>query len=119
MADEKLVARIKEVGGKQAVEEWKSAGKKIDLAWANLSETNLREADFYCASLYCANLYESYLSGVDFRRADLRKANLSGADLRGANLFKAKLFGVNFTAAKGLSEEMKEKILNLLRESWE
>ena len=108
MADEKLVARIKEVGGKQAVEEWKSAGKNIDLAWANLSGTNLREADFYCASLYCANLYESYLSGVDFRRADLRGANLAETNPSMANLHRA----------KGLSAEMKEKILNLLHDSW-
>ena len=89
MADEKLVTRIKKVGAKQAVEEWKSVGKKI-----NLSEMKLRGAD---------------LSEADFRLADLR-----GADLDGTNLS-----GTDFRSTKGLSETItEERIIQDLRKSW-
>jgi len=91
-----------------------SAGKYLNLSFANLryvslSFANLRGADLRRANLGYVDLrganlgyadlrYVS-LSGADLRGANLRRADLSGADLRGANLSGADLSGADLSGA--------------------
>ena len=119
MADEKLVTRIKEVGAKQAVEEWNSAGKKIDLSGADLRTADLSAADLSGADLTKADLFKANLSGADLTGADLFKAHLSGANLSGSYLSGSYLREANLFGTKGLPSEMQERIIQMLRKSWE
>ncbi len=108
-ADADLVKRIQVVNAKKVINEWKSSSTKIDLSGANLSYADLSGADFRLADL----------SGADLRGANLTGADLRGAYLRGANLAETNPSMANLHEAKGLSTEMQEKIIQLLRESWE
>lgn len=81
------------------------AGIKINMQLSDLKRANLRGTD---------------LRNANFRSADLRNANLSYADLRNADFTRADLHGVDLTSAivhgaifieaKGLSEDLKDRL---------
>jgi hypothetical protein len=88
---------------------------------ADFSDTNLSGAKFGGADLSGAFLGNADLSDADLHRASIALANLSGANLRGANLCEtnltnANLSGADVTGAKfrdnsGMSDEMKESLM--------
>jgi uncharacterized protein YjbI with pentapeptide repeats len=99
---------------------------RVNFRGANLNDTdfsdaNLSSAKFGGADLSGAFLGNADLSAADLHRASIALANLSGANLRGANLCEtnltnANLSGADVTAARfrnnsGVSEEIKESLI--------
>ncbi len=91
MADEKLVAILRQ--GATKWNAWRERGKQnaIDLSEARLGGVNLIRANLTEANLSGANL-----DGANLSRALLIDANLSKANLGGANLNWSILRGANF-----------------------
>ena len=87
MADEELLARLR-----QGIRSWN--------AWRE--ENRLVHVDLSRADLSGAKLSEANLSGADLRKADLVGANLFRAKLSGANLSGANLEGANLNDVYGL-----------------
>lgn len=100
----KLMARIKKIGGKAAIEEWtaqedaKHNGEYYvhDLSGANLTGADLKGAvltSFHLqyATLARCNFSGAKLDGADLEGANLSEANLTEADLSRANLYLTKL----------------------------
>lgn len=98
MADEELLAALR-----QDTEAWNTWRKKnffapADLSGADLSGATLREAELRRVNLIGADLSracldEAYLSGADLSDANLSGASLGRARLISANLARAKLSG--------------------------
>ncbi|OCQ95519.1 hypothetical protein BCD67_09815 [Oscillatoriales cyanobacterium USR001] len=99
---------------------------RVNFRGANLNDTdfsdaNLSNAKFGGADLSGAFLGNADLSDADLHRASIALANLSGANLRGANLCETNLTNTNLsgadvTAARfknntGISEEMKDNLI--------
>ncbi len=92
MADEKIVALIR-----QGAVEWNRSFEKLnrramDLSGAGLSGAKLTKANR-------ANLNGAHLSRAHLGQANLSGANLFGANLHGANLFGADLLWAQFIGA--------------------
>ncbi len=100
MADEKLVAILKQ--GAEAWNRWREDNEpsEIDLREARLDWAKLSGADLYRADLRGVSLYAADLGGANFSQADLRGANLRGGQLEWANLHAADLSGADLRGAK-------------------
>ncbi len=119
-----LVAQIRSIGGKKAIDTWREAHPGIqldlsgtdlscadlsgaclakadltetDMSWTDLCGADLREADLIEAIMFSAKLRGADLRGADMMRAMLRMANLREATLRRANLTRADLYGAQLT----------------------
>lgn len=87
-----------------------------DLSEANLSYVNLSGADLSGAYLENAdlshgNLHNTSLVVANLIGANLSQANLQGANLTNANLSLAKVAGAKWGENKGLSEQMKQSLI--------
>jgi TIR domain/Pentapeptide repeats (8 copies) len=99
MADEKLVAILR-----QGATEWNRSLKRpnrdsIDLSWANLRGADLIAAKLGGADLSAVDLTKANLSAADLTKANLSGANLSGAELGGADFITAHLSGADLSGA--------------------
>jgi uncharacterized protein YjbI with pentapeptide repeats len=99
----------------------------VNLRGANLTDADLSEAiatraSFKGADLSGALLANADLSYADFYRSSLALANLIGANLEGANLIEANLSQANLSGAKvtgasfgdntGMTDELRENLLD-------
>jgi uncharacterized protein YjbI with pentapeptide repeats len=75
------------------------AGKRANLAGADLARAYLEDADLAGADLARANLEGANLEGANLARANLEDAYLEGANLARANLAGAYLEGANLARA--------------------
>jgi uncharacterized protein YjbI with pentapeptide repeats len=94
--EEKLAAH------KEWVESRGAAGRKADLAEADLEHTDLISVDLRCADLQGANMKNADLLLADLRDACLVRTNLEESCLVGANLEGANLEGATLDGAMGL-----------------
>jgi uncharacterized protein YjbI with pentapeptide repeats len=104
VADEELIARLKQ--GIDAWNAWRHQRPELspslagaDLSRPDLSDADLRDANLSAADLRDANLSVADLRGANLSAADLRDADLSGTSLNGANLERASLNGANLVRA--------------------
>lgn len=92
MADKELLARAAEVGFKQAITEFRTAGRNIDLTDANLNPNAIvgkQGTDQEGMSYF----------GVDLMQCDFADANLKGAKLQYAHIYGGVFRGADFTNA--------------------
>ncbi len=100
---------------------WRQAypGIRLNLIGANFSGAHLVGTNFSGMFLMMANFNDANLGKVNFNGADLGAAKFIEANLVETSFIEANLVGANFYKAKGLSSEIQEQILSLLRKSWE
>lgn len=82
-----------------------------DLFGANLINASLEDADLSNANLNYANLVGTSLIDANLNNAKLRHADLSDTDLWSVNLNGADVQNTRFNHAKGISEELKNDLI--------